>query len=194
MIAGLLLTVEDTDAAYADFSAKVRVLRDAADGRKVTPTPDLEDTLTLYATTDVLPELNLSATTANQCADRPAVRDPETYWRDIRRHLATEPLYGPLFRDITPCAFWPANPIEAPTTVDSDHPALIVSAAGDPAAAYSGQLAMHADLHGSRMVTLAGAFRHAVYLADGNKCVDSTVDGYLLDGTLPGGDLTCTRT
>lgn len=90
MIAGLLLTVEDTDAAYADFSAKVRNLRDAAIGRKITPAPALAQLLALYANTDVLAELNLSATTANQCADRAASRNPETYWRDIRDHLATE--------------------------------------------------------------------------------------------------------
>lgn len=193
MIAGLLLTVEDTDTAYGDFSAKVQNLQDAAGGLKVTPAPGLEQTLALYENTSVLPELNMSAVSANQCADRQASRDPETYWRDIRNHLATEPLYGPLFRNITPCAFWPANPVEAPTAVGNDHPALIVSASGDPAVAYSEQLALHADLHGSRMVTLAGAFRHAVYLADGNTCVDTTVEGYLLNGTLPDGDRTCTR-
>ncbi|WP_432974387.1 alpha/beta fold hydrolase [Dactylosporangium sp. CA-233914] len=192
-IAGLLLTVEDTDAAYAGFSAKVRNLRDAANGVSVTPSSDLDQTLALYASTDVLAELGMSATTANQCAERPASRDPKTYWRDIREHLATEPLYGPLFRNITPCAFWPTNPIEAATTVDNNHPALIVSAGGDPVAAYSEQLAMHAALHGSRMLTLAGAFRHGVYLADGNACVDTAVERYLLDGVLPAGDRTCTR-
>jgi pimeloyl-ACP methyl ester carboxylesterase len=193
MLPGLLLTVVDTDAAYAHLTANVRVLRDAANGLPVTPTDDQKALLGLYANPNVVPELNISATAANQCADRAASRDPETYYRDIQDHLATEPFYGPLFRHITPCAFWPTNPIEPPTTISNDHPALVVGASGDPAAARPGQLVMHHALRGSRMITLDNAFRHGVYLAAGNTCVDTTVEDYLLAGALPGSDLTCRR-
>jgi pimeloyl-ACP methyl ester carboxylesterase len=193
MIPGLLLPVVDTDAGYGALAARAQVMHEAADGQPITADPDLDQFLALYVDTDVVPELHFSATTANQCADRATSRDPRTYYQNIQDHLATEPFYGALFHKITPCAFWPTNPIEAPTTIDNDHPALMVGATGDPAAAYSGQLVMHAALHGSRMVTLAGAFRHAVYLAAGNTCVDTTVQNYLLTGALPGSDLTCTR-
>ncbi|MEV4398881.1 alpha/beta hydrolase [Nonomuraea sp. NPDC049607] len=50
-----------------------------------------------------------------------------------------------------------------------------------------------AALTGSRMITLNGAFRHGVYLAAGNACVDTKVAGYLADGVLPGEDVTCGR-
>ena len=50
---------------------------------------------------------------------------------------------------------------------------------------------MHQALHGSRMVTLNGAFGHAQYLHAGNACVDTTVQNYLLGGPLPSHDLTC---
>ncbi|MFI6182813.1 alpha/beta hydrolase [Nonomuraea sp. NPDC051191] len=43
------------------------------------------------------------------------------------------------------------------------------------------------------MITLNGAFRHGVYLAAGNACVDTKVAGYLADGVLPGEDVTCGR-
>ncbi|MET7280394.1 alpha/beta fold hydrolase [Kribbella sp. NPDC005582] len=39
MLPGLLLTVDDEDASYQEFSAAVRVYRDAANGLPVTPTP-----------------------------------------------------------------------------------------------------------------------------------------------------------
>jgi pimeloyl-ACP methyl ester carboxylesterase len=191
MLPGMLLTVVDTDVAYVTFAANVRLLRDAADGLPVTPTDDQAVLLRLYANPDVLPEFNFSANFALRCADRAASRDPETYYRDIRDHLATEPLYGPLFRKITPCAFWPVDPIEPPTAVGNAHRALIVGATGDPVTPYPGQLVMHQALHGSRMITLDAAFRHGVYLAAGNTCVDRTVENYLLTGALPGADLNC---
>lgn len=193
MIPGLLLTVVDTDAGYGELAARAQVLHEAALGQPLTPDPDFDQFLALYTDPDVIPDFHFSATTALQCADRATSRDPETYWAAIASHLATEPFYGPLFRKINPCAFWPTSPIEPPTTIGNDHPAMLVGATGDPAAAYSGQLTMHADLRGSRMITLAGAFRHGVYAAAGNACVDTAVDDYLLGGALPGSDVTCAR-
>jgi pimeloyl-ACP methyl ester carboxylesterase len=193
MIPGLLLAAEDSDAAYAEFSAQVVVLRDAARGAVVAPTAEQEQKLNLLASQEVIAEFGFSATTANQCADRAASRDPESYYRDIRAHRATEPLYGPLERDVTACTFWPTDPAEPATEVRTDHPALIVGATGDSAAPYPGQQAMHRALTGSRMVTLDGAFRHGVYLFETNTCVEDRVIGYLLDGALPDADVTCAR-
>ncbi|MFE0156881.1 alpha/beta hydrolase, partial [Nonomuraea sp. NPDC059007] len=107
------------------------------------------------------------------CADRAASRNPGTYYRDIQRHRTTEPLFGPLVRNITPCAFWPTRPREQPTTIGNSAPALIVGATGDTATPYPGQRAMHRALTGSRMITLNGAYRHGVYAAEGNTCVDT---------------------
>ncbi|MEV0681449.1 alpha/beta hydrolase [Actinosynnema sp. NPDC050436] len=188
---GLLLTVDDSDASYAAFSARVRVLRDAAGGAPVTPTPDLAQILALYDDPGVSAAFGFSAGEANKCADRAASRDPESYYRDIRAHQAAEPLYGPLARDITPCAFWPTAPVEPPTAVGNAHPALIVGASGDPVTPYRGQLTLHRALSGSRMVTLAGAFRHGVHGFAGAACVDRAVERYLLDGVLPAADVTC---
>lgn len=194
MIPGLLLTPPvETDTAYANFSDQVRVLRDAAQGVPAAPTADLEKLLTLYDSPDVIADYDASATNANQCADRAASRDPGSYFRDIQAHQATEPLFGPLFRKIGACAFWPTAPVEAPTRIGNHRPALILSATGDPVAPYAGQQALHRALTGSRMVTLADAFRHGVYLSEPNTCVDTAVERYLLDDVLPGTDLTCAK-
>jgi hypothetical protein len=180
---------DDSDAAYATFATTVRTLDAAAHGTTVTPAPALEQFLAgvltgAGAATD-------RAGTPILCADRAVSREPASYLRDIEAHRADEPLFGPLTRNITPCAFWPSGPVEPVTTVHNGAPALIVSADGDPATPYQGQLAMHRALTGSRQLTLRGAFRHGVYLVAGNACVDAAVGAYLLGGALPGTDRSC---
>ncbi|RBQ16784.1 alpha/beta hydrolase [Spongiactinospora rosea] len=176
----------DTAEAYAGFAAEVRVLAAAARGGPAVPTPSLKDFFTHMAA-----DPGSGAQISIFCADRAAARDPETYYRDIQALRAAEPLFGPLAQNITPCAFWPITPVEAPTTVANDVPVLITGADGDPATTYPEQQAMHRALAGSRMITLRGAHRHGAYLVAGNGCVDTAVNRYLIDGVLPGGDLTC---
>ncbi|MER7209199.1 alpha/beta hydrolase [Streptosporangium sp. NPDC000239] len=180
---------EDGEKAYADFATQVRALADATRGTVVTAPPSLKASLdSLFTGTGAL-----DAQAPIICADRAASRDPETYFRDIQAHRADEPLYGPLIRNITPCAFWPTAPVEAPTKVRNGVPVLVVGNDGDPGSPYLGQQAMHRALTGSRMVTLRGAYRHATYLGAGNSCVNTTVERYLIDGVLPGGDVTCVK-
>jgi pimeloyl-ACP methyl ester carboxylesterase len=179
------------DAFYQVWSAEVDNLLDAANGITVTPVKRLASYLSSFTDPTVSATDHGSAGTALECADRAAPRDPEFYWDDIQDHLATEPFYGPLRRNITPCAFWPVAPTEPPTTIDNHHPLLMVGGTGDPAVPYAGQLVMHHALHGSRMVTLNGSFRHTQYLEAGNTCVDTTVQNYLLGAPLPSHDLTC---
>jgi hypothetical protein len=173
----------DSDASYASIAADVRVLADAAAGRPVSPTPTLAENLAGGG----------SDGTFILCADRAAPRDPDVYYRDIQAHRADEPLFGPLTRNLTPCAFWPGAPIEPPTLVRNGVPALIVGATGDPRTTYPGQLALHRDLSGSRMVTLEGAFEHLVYGIEDVPCVTGTVNAYLLGGRLPDADVLCHR-
>ncbi|MFI1196119.1 alpha/beta hydrolase [Micromonospora sp. NPDC020750] len=180
---------DDLVEGYADLAEQLRVLDAAAHGEATTPTPSLEAFLAGLLTGDGYAADR--AGTPVLCADRAASRDPGTYFRDIQAHRADEPLFGPLTRNITPCAFWPVRPAEAATTIRNNAPALIVGADGDAATPYPGQQAMHQALAGSRMVTLRGRFAHAQYLAAGNECVDSTVNRYLVDGVLPTRDTDC---
>ncbi|MFE9577655.1 alpha/beta fold hydrolase [Nocardia sp. NPDC006044] len=187
LIPGLLLTVDDSAASYAELSRQVRALRDGTE-----PTPAMADKLALYTDTSTVPEFGFSATVANQCADRPA-RPIEAYFTDIQNHRDTEPLFGPLARHLTPCAVWPATPAEPATEIGNRIPALLVGATGDPVAPVAGQRAMRQALSGSRSIALAGAFRHGVYLFDAAGCVDVAVEQYLLNGALPAEDATCQR-
>ena len=69
----------------------------------------------------------------------------------------------------------------------------MVGSTGDPRSPYPGQLNLHRELTGSRLVTLAGAFEHIVYGPEDNACIEDTVGAYLLNGTLPATDVTCHR-
>lgn len=180
---------DDLPEAYADLAERLRVFDTAARGGTATPTASLETFLAGLFTG--AGHASDRAGTAVLCADRAVSRDPATYYRDIQRHRAPEPLFGPLTRNITPCAFWPARPAEATTRIGNRVPALIVGADGDPATPYAGQQAMHRALKGSRMVTLRGRFAHGQYLAAGNACVDGAVESYLIDGVLPARDIDC---
>jgi len=175
--------VSDDDSFYTELATEIRQLRDDS------PTPSAKLAATLDGIYTGAGESSDRSGTPILCADRAVSRDPAAYYRDIQAHRADEPLFGPLTRDITPCAFWPSAPIEPPTKVHNGVPVLIVGAQGDPVAPYSGQLAMHRALTGSRMVTQLGAYHHGVFL--GNDCVDVAVVNYLTGGPLPSGDQTC---
>jgi len=127
------------------------------------------------------------------CADQVVSHDPETYYRDIQAHRSDEPHFGALSRNVTPCTFWPVTPVERPTRISNTVPVLMVGSTGDPRATYPGQLNLHRELAGSRLVTLTGAFEHIVYGAEDNACITDTVGAYLLDGVLPATDVTCHR-
>ncbi len=182
----------DGDESYAGIAEDVAALKAAAGGATVSPTAGLAANLAaVYGGSSATVGRGVSSVIF--CADAPASHDPEVYFRDIQAHRVDEPRFGPLTRNITPCAFWPTNPVEPPTRVHNSVPALIVGSTGDPRTTYPGQLALHRDMAGSRLVTLADAFVHLVYGAEENSCVTGTVNHYLLDGELPAADVTCHR-
>jgi pimeloyl-ACP methyl ester carboxylesterase len=180
---------DDRDEASGELASAVGVLRDAAAGKPVTPTPMLAEELQFVLTGDE--SRYGSVQSAIICGDRAVPRDPQVYWRDIQAHRASGPLFEPFTRNLIPCAFWPNRPSEPLTRVDNGVPALIVQSTGDPATLYQHARAMHRALTGSRLLTLAGARIHAVYANYGNPCVDDRVNAYLASGALPGTDGTC---
>ncbi|WP_030347270.1 alpha/beta hydrolase [Streptomyces sp. NRRL S-1022] len=181
---------QDNPQAYGDFAQGVRDLRRAAGGRTVTPSPWLASALEFLLTGHE--SAYGSAQAAILCGDVAAPRDPETYWRDLRRAGAGDRLFAPVANGINACAFWDA-PRERPTTIRDDLPALLVNATGDPRTIYRGARSVRHRWPGSRLVTLRGADQHAVYGVFGSACVDTTVNTYLATGRLPVRDVTCAR-
>lgn len=181
---------DDGDAQRAALGEQLSVLAKAADGRPTRLSPQFAKALrTMLTGEDAQSAMVQSAII---CGDKPAPRDPERYWRDIERSRAGHALFGPLTNNIGPCAFWD-RPREEPTRVHRDAPALIVAATGDPRTTYKSSLALHGLLPSSKLITLKGANRHALYGEYGNACVDGKVNRYLATGKLPKGDQTCVK-
>ncbi|GAA0918040.1 alpha/beta fold hydrolase [Streptomyces thermoalcalitolerans] len=179
---------QDNDDAYDTLARVVRDMSRAAQGRRVVPDPKFAEILKSMVTGSE--SAYGSVQSAILCGDVAVPRDPEVYWRDIQRSRAQDPFFVPVTRNIGPCAFWDP-PREAPTTVRSDFPALLVNATGDPRTLYSGAVAQHRNWPGSRLVTLRGSSQHAVYGVFGNACVDASVNAYFATGRLPSEDVTC---
>ncbi|MFF9350966.1 alpha/beta hydrolase [Streptomyces sp. NPDC014734] len=189
LLAFMMLS-DDTDATRSEFGEVVSVLSEAAKGHSTRLSPGFAGALRAVLT-DEGSQVG-SVQTAILCGDRAAPRDPETYWRDIERDRAAHPLFGPLTDNILPCAFWD-RPREEPTRVSHDAPALIVGATGDPRTTYRSTLKLHGQLPSSKLITLEGANRHALYGEYGNTCVDDQVNRYLATGRLPANDRTCVK-
>ncbi|MFD5751418.1 alpha/beta hydrolase [Streptomyces sp. NPDC127033] len=128
------------------------------------------------------------------CGDNSAAwsRDPESYRRDAIEDKGRYPLFGDFASSIKPCAFWDRS-VEPATDVNNKVPSLVVQNEWDSQTPLPSGQAMHADLKGSKMVTVLGGEGHGVY-PNGNACTDDTVTGYLLTGKLPAKDVTCRAT
>ncbi|WP_406252413.1 alpha/beta hydrolase [Streptomyces atratus] len=194
-----LIQHEEYDPALA---GTVRDLTDAAAGRPVEPGPELAAMLELLASPELADSMLGGA--LFMCGDHgwPAggwPRNPETYWQNMERSRAAQPVFGPLVNSMmAPCAFWTSTSREPATVIGNDVPVLMLQARRDNNVPYEGALALHRRLAGSRLVT-ADIRSHGVYGRglDGLTpvpCADAAVNDYLRDGTLPGADLTCPRT
>ncbi|MET8975812.1 alpha/beta hydrolase [Streptomyces sp. NPDC004539] len=126
------------------------------------------------------------------CNDTPWNRDLGHWVRQSAADTEKYPLLGA--RELayaSVCAFWPAS--DAPhvkVTGKGLPPTLMLNSVHDPATYYEGALRAHRALKGSRLVTVAGGGDHGQY-QNGNACVDSVVDAYLVEGKVPAHDLEC---
>jgi hypothetical protein len=168
----------------------VQVLAVAADGTPVTAPEGLEMQLR-FLLTGAMPSYG-SVAAAVTCNDRAVPTDVEWYRAEVERSRSAQPVFGPLLTSISPCAFWPV-PVEPPTTVDNQVPALIVHSTGDSATPYAYSAALQAQMSEARRVTLHDVREHGVYAEYGSACVDDAVNRYLDTGDLPAEDLDCPR-
>lgn len=136
----------------------------------------------------------LEAFTAINCLDY-AVDDAPDAMRALEDQLAQEsPTFGPYlaYGELT-CGLWPEEPVRAsePIAASGAAPILVVGTTGDPATPYQWSQALAEQLESGRLLTYEGE-GHTAY-ARASACVDAAVDGYLLDGVLPGEGATCSR-
>jgi pimeloyl-ACP methyl ester carboxylesterase len=89
------------------------------------------------------------------------------------------------------CQNWPYPSVVTPTALAAEGaaPILVLGTTNDPATPYAWAQAMASQLASGVLVTREGE-GHTAY-AQGNECIDATVDAYLVDGTVPGTDPMC---
>ncbi|MBT0771314.1 alpha/beta fold hydrolase [Kineosporia sp. J2-2] len=96
---------------------------------------------------------------------------------------------------IQPCAFWNRTG-DAGLARPTGHglpPVLMVQSEHDPATPIEGARTAAAEFAGARLLTVTGEGDHGLY-AGGNKCVDKSVDSFVIDGRLPAEGTTCKGT
>lgn len=199
MIFKQLVQHQEKDPELAEV---VRDLKKAAAGEGIEPGPALAGMLAFLDSPAV--EDSMVGGALFMCGDGgwPAggwPKDPETYWKNMRRSRATQPVFGPYVNGmIAPCAYWKGEPREPGTRIGNDVPVLMLQARYDNNVPYEGAVALHQRLTGSRLVT-ADIRSHGVYGrgVDGLTpvpCADRTVNAYLAGGPLPAKDVTCRTT
>ncbi|MFD0361843.1 alpha/beta fold hydrolase [Nocardia sp. GCM10030253] len=177
----------DDPRNYEKLATQVRQIADAAEGKPVEISPELNDTFSFML--NAQPRDN-SAQMAIMCGDVETPRDPAEYLRNIEAARATQPVFGAFANNITPCAFW-TPPAEPPTQVRNSVPTLIVQSTGDTRTTHQGAVAMRRALSASRMVTLQDVPIHWIFGNYPNKCTYDVVNTYFRDGSLPAADVTC---
>ncbi|WP_037895905.1 alpha/beta fold hydrolase [Streptomyces sp. NRRL S-920] len=178
----------DLDTQRAQLASVTRTLARAADRDRVEPGPWLAQMLENFTT--AAGSHQGSAQTAILCGDVATRRGIESYWRDIQAARDGAPFASPLTHNIAACEFWD-RPVEAPTVVDNDVPALLVNATGATRTTYSGARQVREKWSRSRLITVPDANQHGVYADYGNACADKGVNAYLDTGKLPARDVTC---
>ena len=135
--------------------------------------------------------------TAANCLDGDFATDPHTTLEGLAEIDAAAPILGKYlaFDDYSAlnaaCDNWPVPPAKFPATYSADGapPILVISTTNDPATPYAWGVSLASQLSSGVLVTHTGE-GHTAY-NKGNGCVDSTVDSYFVDGTVPGTDPMC---
>ena len=137
------------------------------------------------------PDNSNEAQYAITCLDRPYPATVEQTADRASRFAEFAPLFGEYIAwgDL-PCTEWKTAPTRLPHRLTADvPPILLIGVSRDPATPLSWAESLRDQLPTSRLITWKGD-GHTGYFR-GSGCVDSTVDRYLLAGTVPA-DRTCT--
>ena len=127
-----------------------------------------------------------------RCADWPRSSDAPASRTEERRLRAAHPLWAKLNGDLyDSCTAWPTRgrALKGSTLAVGAAPILVIGNERDPATPIGGTKQLARDLDSGILLT-SDHDGHGTYYA-GNSCVDSAVDGYLVQGTVPRNGTTC---
>ncbi|MFD6447492.1 alpha/beta hydrolase [Promicromonospora sp. NPDC060204] len=127
------------------------------------------------------------------CNDTDWPEDVETYRAAVAADRERYPLYGGASANITPCAFWHDDPVDAPVEFTTEGPenVLVLQNLRDPGTPHlGGRLTREAFGDRARLVSV-DAGGHGVYVYGPNHCALNTTTRFLVDGDLPRRDMFC---
>ncbi|MFD7307394.1 alpha/beta hydrolase [Promicromonospora sp. NPDC059942] len=167
---------DDTEAAAEQLAAVVPT--GALPGVQAEEPWELDNALTVF--------LSVS------CNDSDWSEDVQHYKDTVAEDRAEFPMFGAAAANITPCAYWPYEPVEqAEISSEGKRNILIVQNERDPATPLrGGQLAREQFGDRSRLVTVDNS-GHGAYVLHDNACGLETTTKFLVDGTLPKRDVSC---
>ncbi|GAA4823166.1 alpha/beta hydrolase [Streptomyces ziwulingensis] len=127
------------------------------------------------------------------CNDSDWPEDIAAYARNVKEDRKRFPMFGAAGADITPCAFWPSEPVEAPVKITDNGPSnvLMLQNLRDNATPLSGAREMRAALGDRARMVTADQGGHLAYKYLDNKCANDIVTEFLLTGDRPSKDTAC---
>jgi hypothetical protein len=129
---------------------------------------------------------------AVNCLDEPLSLSVEDIEASVPEYEKASPTFGRVFAwSMLGCSNWPVTTTEERITIDAAGaaPIVVIGTTGDPATPYEEAVALADQLESGVLVTRVGD-GHTAFGA-GNQCVDSAVDAYYLEGTVPEDGLEC---
>ncbi|WP_433177261.1 alpha/beta hydrolase [Actinoallomurus sp. CA-150999] len=155
---------------------------------------DNNDGTTLLRLGDLLVERNKDGTYSNQseanmavnCVDKPYERDLGAWKNQADRAKKAAPLFGQfVVWGTLPCGYWPVQDGTKPKafTAEGAKPILVVGTTRDPATPYKWAQGLASQLKSGVLLSLDGD-GHTAYL-QGNPCITTAVDRYLITGAPP---------
>jgi pimeloyl-ACP methyl ester carboxylesterase len=130
---------------------------------------------------------------AVNCVDHP---DEATSVAQIEADLPAYQAAAPFFGEMVdwsglPCAYWGAPATGSPHKISAQGsgPIVVVGTTRDPATPYAWAQALAKQLSNGHLLTMNGD-GHTAYLR-GSTCIDSAIDAYFLQGTVPSAGLVC---
>lgn len=130
---------------------------------------------------------------AVNCLDKPVDTTAADVEATIPDFQEASPTFGRVFAwSVAGCGAWPVrSPLEPLESYDAQGaaPIVVVGTTRDPATPYEWAVSLAEQLSSGVLVTRDGD-GHTGY-GQGNDCVDSAVDDYLVDGKVPADGLEC---
>ncbi|MBK1787078.1 alpha/beta hydrolase [Prauserella cavernicola] len=127
------------------------------------------------------------------CNDSAWPEDVKTYQRNVALDRFRHPMFGAAGANISPCAFWPSEPVEPQVEITDEGPSnvLILQNLRDPATPLAGaEKLREAFGDRARMVT-ADQGGHLAYLYLDNQCLNDLATDFLVTGERPQRDVAC---